>query len=144
MNQPIGKSLAEFHSVFGCKRNKNFKSNTIEDVELLVLRKNLIKEEVEEVFEAIKESNESHSLRELDIFSSNQVNEAHVLKELVDVVVVCVGMADTYGWDFDTAFKRVHESNMSKLDDDGKPIYREDGKVIKSKNYKAPYLSDLV
>ena len=54
MNQPIGKSLAEFHSVFGCKRNKNFKSNTIEDVELLVLRKNLIKEEVEEVFEAIK------------------------------------------------------------------------------------------
>lgn len=127
MNQSIGKSLAEFHSVFGCKRNKNFKSNTIEDVELLVLRKNLIKEEVEEVFEAIKES-----------------NEAHVLKELVDVVVVCVGMADTYGWDFDTAFKRVHESNMSKLDDDGKPIYREDGKVIKSKNYKAPYLSDLV
>ena len=127
MNQPLGKSLAEFHSVFGCKRNKNFKNNTIEDVELLVLRKNLIKEEVEEVFAAIKES-----------------NEAHVLKELVDVVVVCVGMADTYGWDFDTAFKRVHESNMSKLDDDGKPIYREDGKVIKSKNYKAPYLSDLV
>jgi len=127
MNQSIGKSLAEFHSVFGCKRNQNFKNNTIEDVELLVLRKNLIKEEVEEVFEAIKES-----------------HEAHVLKELVDVVVVCVGMADTYGWDFDTAFKRVHESNMSKLDDDGKPIYREDGKVIKSKNYKAPYLSDLV
>ena len=127
MNQSIGKSLAEFHSVFGCKRNQNFKNNTIEDVELLVLRKNLIKEEVEEVFAAIKES-----------------NEAHVLKELVDVVVVCVGMADTYGWDFDTAFKRVHESNMSKLDDDGKPIYREDGKVIKSKNYKAPYLSDLV
>jgi NTP pyrophosphatase (non-canonical NTP hydrolase) len=127
MNQPLGKSLAEFHSVFGCKRNQNFKNNTIEDVELLVLKKNLIKEEVEEVFEAIKES-----------------NEAHVLKELVDVVVVCVGMADTYGWDFDTAFKRVHESNMSKLDDDGKPIYREDGKVIKSKNYKAPYLSDLV
>jgi predicted HAD superfamily Cof-like phosphohydrolase len=127
MNQPIGKSLAEFHSVFGCKRNQNFKNNSIEDAELLVLRKNLIKEEVEEVFEAIKES-----------------HEAHVLKELVDVVVVCVGMADTYGWDFDTAFKRVHESNMSKLDDDGKPIYREDGKVIKSKNYKAPYLSDLV
>jgi len=127
MNQPIGKSLAEFHSVFGCKRNQNFKNNSIEDVELLVLRKNLIKEEVEEVFEAIKES-----------------HEAHVLKELVDVVVVCVGMADTYGWDFDTAFKRVHESNMSKLDDDGKPIYREDGKVIKSKKYKAPYLSDLV
>ena len=127
MNQPLGKSLAEFHSVFGCKRNKSFKNNTIEDVELLVLRKSLIKEEMDEVFEAIKEK-----------------NEAHVLKELVDLVVVCVGMADTYGWDFDNAFKRVHESNMSKLDDEGKPIYREDGKVLKSKNYKAPYLDDLV
>ena len=127
MNQPLGKSLAEFHSVFGCKRNQNFKNNTIEDVELLVLKKNLIKEEVEEVFEAIKES-----------------NEAHVLKELVDVVVVCVGMADTYGWDFDTAFKRVHESNMSKLDCFGNPMYRTDGKVLKSANYKPPELTDLV
>ena len=127
MNQPIGKSLAEFHSVFDCKRNQNFKNNSIEDVELLVLRKNLIKEEVEEVFEAIKES-----------------HEAHVLKELVDVVVVCVGMADTYGWDFDTAFKRVHESNMSKLDDDGNPIYREDGKVLKGPHYQPPNLRDLI
>ena len=42
------------------------------------------------------------------------------------------------------AFNRVHMSNMSKLDDEGKPIYREDGKVIKSKNYKEPYLDDLV
>jgi len=127
VNQSVGKCLAEFHSVFGCKRNKSFKSNTIEDTELLVLRKSLIKEEMDEVFEAIKEK-----------------NEAHVLKELVDLVVVCVGMADTYGWNFDSAFKRVHESNMSKLDDEGKPIYRADGKVIKSKNYKEPYLDDLV
>jgi|TARA_R110000823_G_scaffold203546_1_gene334597 NTP pyrophosphatase (non-canonical NTP hydrolase) len=123
----VGKSIAEFHTVFGCERNKSFKSSSINSTELLVLRKNLIKEEMEEVFEAIKEK-----------------DEAHVLKELVDVVVVCVGMADTYGWDFDNAFKRVHESNMSKLDDEGKPIYREDGKVIKSKNYKEPYLDDLV
>ena len=42
------------------------------------------------------------------------------------------------------AFKRVHESNMSKLDDNGKPIKREDGKVLKGPNYKAPDLSDLV
>ena len=116
----VGKSIAEFHTVFGCERNKSFKSSSINSTELLVLRKNLIKEEMEEK------------------------DEAHVLKELVDVVVVCVGMADTYGWDFDNAFKRVHESNMSKLDDEGKPIYREDGKVIKSKNYKEPYLDDLV
>ena len=39
---------------------------------------------------------------------------------------------------------RIFESNMSKLDEDGKPIYRDDGKVLKGPNYKAPSLSDLV
>ena len=127
MTISVGKCLAEFHIAFGCTRNQSFKTNTIEDTELLLLKKRLINEEINEVFEAIKEK-----------------NDTHVLKELVDLVVVCVGMADTYGWDFDNAFKRVHESNMSKLDDEGRPIYREDGKVLKSKNYKAPYLTDLV
>jgi len=42
------------------------------------------------------------------------------------------------------AFQLVHKSNMSKLDDDGNPIFREDGKVLKGPNYKAPDLSDLV
>ena len=50
-----------------------------------------------------------------------------------------------YGDDvFMEAFDRVHNSNMSKLGADGKPIYREDGKVLKGPNYKAPDLSDLV
>jgi len=50
-----------------------------------------------------------------------------------------------YGDDvFMEAFDRVHLSNMSKLGADGKPIYREDGKVLKGPNYKAPDLSDLV
>ena len=50
-----------------------------------------------------------------------------------------------YGEDvFMEAFDRVHQSNMSKLGADGKPIYREDGKVLKGPNYKAPDLSDLV
>jgi predicted HAD superfamily Cof-like phosphohydrolase len=42
------------------------------------------------------------------------------------------------------AFRRVHASNMSKLGDDGKPILREDGKVLKGPNYKKPYLTDLL
>lgn len=42
------------------------------------------------------------------------------------------------------AFRRVHASNMSKLDDNGKPIFREDGKVMKGPNYKKPYLTDLL
>lgn len=66
------------------------------------------------------------------------------LKELADLVYVCYGYAATFGWDLDEAVERVHESNMSKLGDDGKPIYREDGKVMKGPNYKKPDLSDLV
>ncbi len=42
------------------------------------------------------------------------------------------------------AFKRVHTSNMSKLGDDGKPVIREDGKILKGPNYKKPYLTDLL
>ena len=125
--QSVAEKLSIFHKAFNCPQNKTYKGNTADDAELLVLRKNLIKEEVSEALEAI-----------------DTKDAASVLKELVDIVVVCIGMADTYGWDFDTAFNRVHHSNMSKLDDDGKPIYREDGKVLKSENYKPPYLDDLV
>ena len=53
-------------------------------------------------------------------------------------------MLNAFGWDGDTAYNRVHESNMSKLGDSGKPIYRKDGKVLKGPNYKKPDLKDLV
>lgn len=66
-----------------------------------------------------------------------------MLKELADLVYVCYGYAATFGWDLDEAVRRVHASNMSKLGPDGKPIYREDGKVLKGPNYKAPDLRDL-
>jgi NTP pyrophosphatase (non-canonical NTP hydrolase) len=68
----------------------------------------------------------------------------NMLKELCDLVYVVLGYCATFGLDFDTAFNRVHASNMSKLGDDGKPVCREDGKVLKSKNYKPADLSDLV
>jgi len=91
------------------------------------LRRTLIQEEYKELMYAI--SNE---------------DDDEVLKELCDLVYVCVGFAVTYGWSFDTAFNRVHESNMSKLDEEGNPLYREDGKVAKSNCYEPPKLSDLV
>ena len=53
-------------------------------------------------------------------------------------------MAACFDWDLDEAYKRVHRSNMSKLDENGKPIYREDGKVLKGPNYYLPNLKDLV
>ena len=72
--------------------------------------------------------------------------EPHVdtLKELSDLVYVCYQFAENMQWDLDEALRRVHESNMSKLGEDGKPIRREDGKILKGKNYTPPILNDLV
>ena len=53
-------------------------------------------------------------------------------------------MAASQDWDLDEAMRRVHKSNMSKLGEDGKPIYRADGKVLKGPNYQPPYLNDLI
>jgi len=74
----------------------------------------------------------------------HQKGEDEQLKELADLVYVCYQFAASQEWDLDEAMRRVHESNMSKLDDNGKPIYRGDGKVLKGPNYKPPYLLDLL
>ena len=71
-------------------------------------------------------------------------DECEQLKELADLVYVCFQFAASQEWDLDEAMHRIHESNMSKLGDDGKPIYREDGKVLKGPNYKPPILNDLI
>ena len=77
-------------------------------------------------------------------YLSNPKNKANILKELADLVYVCYQYAANLGWDLDEAMHRVHESNMSKLGENGKPIYRDDGKVLKGPNYAPPTLEDLV
>lgn len=77
----------------------------------------------------------------------NELHEGYeeaVVKELVDLLYVTYGTLVYLGVDADEAFRRVHESNMSKLGKDGKPIRRADGKVLKGENYKEPDLKDLV
>ncbi len=96
-------------------------------------QKNLIVEEFKEFLEA-----EGMLFRDAKEFRSD------CLKELADLVYVCYQFAANMGWDLDTALDRVHRSNMSKLDEDGKAIYREDGKVLKGPNYKPPNLNDLI
>ena len=92
-----------------------------------------------------EESNEFlQACADLEGAPNTPSNHTEVLKELSDVVFVCYQFAATYGLDLDAAMDRVFESNMSKLGDDGKPIYREDGKVLKGPNYKKPRLDDLV
>ncbi len=75
---------------------------------------------------------------------TNKRARENMLKELADLVYVCHQMAASFSWDLQVAHNRVHESNMSKLDADGKPIRREDGKVLKGPNYYQPSLIDLV
>ena len=71
-------------------------------------------------------------------------NEEEQLKELADLVYVCFQYAASQDWDLDEAMRRVHQSNMSKLDEYGKPIRRDDGKVLKGPMYAPPNLKDLV
>ena len=73
-----------------------------------------------------------------------RANDAEALKELADLVYVCFQYAENMEWDLDQALMRVHKSNLSKLDEHAQPIYREDGKVLKSKFYEPPTLTDLV
>ena len=96
-------------------------------------QRNLIAEEFKEFFEA-----------EEMLFRDNPKFAEEALKELADLVYVAYQYAENMGWHLDEALDRVHKSNMSKLGEDGKPIYREDGKVLKGPNYKKPNLSDLI
>jgi predicted HAD superfamily Cof-like phosphohydrolase len=130
--------LYEFHNAF------NHPINVPDpNLSLLTLRADLIQEEAKEVNEAF--DNVICGQYELPFDGTDKtVNKAALLKELCDLLYVVFGAAVALGLPIQEAFNRVHASNMSKLGDDGKPIYREDGKVLKGPNYKAPDLSDLV
>ena len=91
------------------------------------------------IVEEFKEFLESEGM----MFRHGHNAQTEALKELADLVYVCYQYAENMGWFLDEALNRVHESNMSKLGEDGKPIYREDGKVLKGPGYKPPDLSDL-
>jgi predicted HAD superfamily Cof-like phosphohydrolase len=121
----ISEQAKEFRTQY------NLKSSTTKDKR--TYQKNLIVEEFKEFLES-----------EGMLFHENIVFESEALKELADLVYVCYQYAENMGWFLDEALDRIHKSNMSKLDSEGKPIYREDGKVLKGPNYKPPTLTDLV
>jgi predicted HAD superfamily Cof-like phosphohydrolase len=100
----------------------------------MAMQMRLIAEEANEVEEAVFNLYEE---------PMNNVHKAALLKELADLVYVCYQMAAAFDWDLDVAMKRVHTSNMSKLVD-GRPIRRNDGKVLKPATYIAPSVIDLV
>jgi predicted HAD superfamily Cof-like phosphohydrolase len=96
------------------------------------------------IYEEFQELRSAHmSMMEYEPEGALPSNEAETLKELADLVYVCYQYAANMQWDLNTTMQRVHESNMSKLGEDGKPIRRVDGKILKGPNYKPPYLEDL-
>ena len=91
------------------------------------LRINLISEELEELKEAIK---------------NNDLKET--IDALTDILYVTYGAGHAFGVDLDKCFDEVQNSNMSKLGEDGKPIYNDAGKVMKVPNYFKPNLSKFI
>ena len=108
--------------------NKNSDTKATRDYQV-----SLITEEYKEFIEA-----------EEMLFRTTDKYKEECLKELADLVYVCYQYAVNMGWDLDRALKLVHKSNLSKLDEDGNPIRREDGKILKGPNYKKPNLHSLI
>ena len=121
----LSNQAKEFRTKYNLKNSPTKKQRTYQ--------KNLIVEEFKEFLEA-----------EGMLFRNNVEFPAEALKELADLVYVCYQYAENMGWFLDEALDRVHVSNMSKLGKDGKPIYREDGKVLKGPDYEPPTLMDLI
>ncbi len=97
------------------------------DDKTMQLRYDLIKEELNELEQAMKTRN----LKE-------------IADALTDILYVTYGAGFAYGIDLDKCFKEVQRANMSKLGTDGKPIYNEKGKVMKGPNYSEPNLKQFV
>ena len=116
--------VKKFMKTFGLeiKEKAEFPNNKI-----TTLRYDLIKEELSELKEAI---------------DKKDIKE--VADALTDILYVTYGAGHAFGIDLDKCFEEVQNSNMSKLGKDGKPIYNEQGKVMKGPNYFKPNLNKFV
>ena len=97
------------------------------DKETMQLRYDLIKEELNELEHAM-----------------NTKNLKEIADALTDILYVTYGAGYAYGINLDKCFKEVQRANMSKLGEDGKPIYNDKGKVMKGPNYSEPNLKQFV
>ena len=100
---------------------------TMPDFNLSALRLDLIEEEVQELRDGLAKK------------SMLEIADA-----LTDILYVVYGAGHAFGIDLDDCFHEVHSSNMTKLGADGRPLYREDGKVMKGPNYREPDLTAFV
>jgi len=118
----IATAVREFHEAFGLPVRQTPSARI--DESLARLRVALLEEEVEEF-----------------VTASEKKDLVGIADALADIVYVIYGTALTYGIDLNAVLHEVHRSNMSKLGSDGKPILREDGKVVKSEQYFPPEIA---
>jgi len=116
--------VGQFMTAFGQEVKTEAK---IPDNSVQALRYDLIREELAELLQAQADQ-----------------NLVEIADALTDLLYVVYGAGHAYGINLDTCFAEVHASNMSKLGEDGKPIYREDGKVLKGPNFFEPELEEIV
>ena len=118
------EKVKTFMKTFGqeVKEKSSFSSDKINE-----LRFNLIKEELEELRIAI-----------------DTKNLVEVADALTDILYVTYGAGHSFGINLDKCFDEVQQSNMSKLDDHGNPIYHDSGKVMKGPKYFKPELSKFI
>ena len=134
--------VAEFHGAFGLP-NRLGRGKPDAMHERTELRADLIEEEFDEFLE-------SH---QTVYVGSSRLGFYHELvgvdtvayaDALADLIYVCFGAGIEAGIDLNTVLREVHRSNMSKLGEDGQPIYREDGKVLKGPHYSAPNIKEVL
>jgi predicted HAD superfamily Cof-like phosphohydrolase len=120
-------SVKEFHTAFAIGYSENLKADLGETKKML--RFNLMKEENEEYLEAVK---------------NNDLVE--IADALGDMMYILCGTIIEHGLQhkIEAVFDEIQRSNMSKLGDDGNPIYREDGKVMKGPNYFKPNFQEIL
>jgi len=108
--------------------------------ELLTLRNDLIYEEYTELRDEL-----AAAMVDVQMYGKiAHKTKARLLKEMADLQYVLSGLAVVLDLPLQVAFTRVHKSNMSKLGADGKPVLRQDGKVLKGPNYAPPDMESLV
>ncbi len=118
------EKVGTFMKTFGqdVKQNSSFSTDKINE-----LRISLIKEELDELIEAM-----------------NKKDLVEVADALTDILYVTYGAGHAFGINLDECFEEVQNSNMSKLDNYGRPIYNDEGKVMKGPNYHKPDLSKFI
>ena len=143
---PLTRQVTAFHQAFGHPVG----GHTLQtSTSTLQLRLNLIAEEFFELLTATVGEHKTKPLLEayrqhITVTGDSPRDPVEAADALADMCFVIAGMALTYGLPLDEVLAEVYRSNMSKLDADGKPIYREDGKIMKSRLYEPPRIRPIL